>query len=47
MTYLVDVASGFTSSYLFVVGAVLVVLVLWAPTGIVGGIRARWAGWLP
>jgi branched-chain amino acid transport system permease protein len=47
MTYAVDVTSGFTTGYLFVVGAALVVMVLWAPAGIVGGIRARWVAWLP
>jgi len=47
MTYVVDITSGFTTAYLLVVGAVLVVMILWAPAGIVGGIRARWAAWLP
>jgi branched-chain amino acid transport system permease protein len=47
MTYAVDVASGITDAYLIVVGAVLVAAVLWAPVGVVGGIRARWARWLP
>jgi len=47
MTYVVDVASGLTSSYLLVVGAVLLGLILWFPAGVVGGIRTRWAGWLP
>ncbi len=47
MTYVVDVTSGFTSAYLFAVGAVLVALVLWFPAGVVGGLRARWLGWLP
>ena len=47
MTYVVDITSGFTTAYLLVVGAVLVVMTLWAPAGIVGGIRARWAPWLP
>jgi branched-chain amino acid transport system permease protein len=47
MTYVVDVTSGFTTAYLLVVGATLVVTVLWAPAGIVGVIRARWAQWLP
>ena len=47
MTYAVDVASGITDAYLIVVGAVLVAAVLWAPAGVVGGIRARWARWLP
>lgn len=47
MTYLVDVASSLTTGYLIVVGATLVVTILWVPAGIVGGIRARWAPWLP
>jgi branched-chain amino acid transport system permease protein len=47
MTYVVDITSGFTTAYLLVVGAALVVMTLWAPAGIVGGIRARWAAWLP
>lgn len=47
MTYVVDVASGLTTAYLLVVGATLVVVILWAPAGIVGAVRARWARWLP
>jgi branched-chain amino acid transport system permease protein len=47
MTYVVDITSGFTTGYLLVVGAALVIMVLWAPAGIVGAIRARWAPWLP
>ncbi|WP_309663343.1 branched-chain amino acid ABC transporter permease [Tabrizicola sp.] len=47
MFYMVDVASGLTSAYLFVVGAALVVLVLFAPKGILGTIRDRWVRWLP
>ncbi|MGH7313335.1 MAG: branched-chain amino acid ABC transporter permease [Candidatus Rokuibacteriota bacterium] len=47
MTYLVDVTSGLTTGYLMVVGAVLVLTVVWAPAGLVGGIRTRWARWLP
>lgn len=47
MFYLVDVSSGFTSSYLLVVGVVLVLLILWFPKGIMGTIRARWLPWLP
>lgn len=47
MTYIVDVASGVTTAYLIVVGATLVITILWVPTGIVGGLRARWARWLP
>ena len=47
MTYVVDIASGFTTGYLLVVGVVLVAMILWAPAGIVGGIRHRWVAWLP
>lgn len=47
MFYLVDFASDFTSSYLLVVGAVLLILVLWFPKGIMGTLRERWLPWLP
>jgi branched-chain amino acid transport system permease protein len=47
MTYVVDLTSAITTGYLIVVGVVLVVLILWAPAGIVGGVRARWVAWLP
>jgi branched-chain amino acid transport system permease protein len=47
MTYLIDVASGITSSYLFLVGIVLVAVVIRFPRGIIGGVRARWWPWLP
>lgn len=47
MFYLVDFASGLTSAYLMVVGAALVILVLFAPKGILGAIRERWLPWLP
>lgn len=47
MFYLVDVTSSLTSAYLLVVGAALVVLVLFAPKGILGTIRERWLPWLP
>jgi branched-chain amino acid transport system permease protein len=47
MFYLVDVASGFTSAYLLVVGLALVALVLWFPLGILGALRRKWLPWLP
>lgn len=47
MTYVVDTASGLTDSYLIVVGAALIVVIMKFPTGLVGGIRARWLPWLP
>ena len=47
MTYAIDVTSGITDAYLVIVGAALVLTILWAPAGVVGGLRARWARWLP
>ncbi len=47
MFYLIDYASGLTSAYLFFVGLALVLLVLFAPRGILGWIRERAAPWLP
>jgi branched-chain amino acid transport system permease protein len=46
MFYLVDLASGVTSAHLAVVGAALVVLVLFAPRGLLGALRDR-LRWLP
>lgn len=47
MFYLVDYASSLTSAYLLLVGAALVVLILWFPQGILGTVRAKWLPWLP
>lgn len=47
MFYLIDITSGYTEAYLFVVGAVLVALVLFAPKGILGSLRERVFPWLP
>lgn len=47
MFYLVDKSSELTSSYMLVVGAVLVLLVLWFPKGIFGTLRERLVPWLP
>lgn len=47
MFLLIEAASGLTSAYLFLVGLALVVLVLFAPKGILGTIRERWVKWLP
>ena len=47
MFYLIDITSGFTDAYLFVVGAALMVLVLFAPKGILGSLRERALRWLP
>ena len=47
MFYLVDIASGYTTAHMLVVGGALVVLVLAAPRGVLGAVRARAPGWLP
>ena len=47
MFYLIDIASGYTSAYMLVVGFALILLILYFPKGIVGTIRAKWLRWLP
>ena len=47
MYYVVDIASGYTSAYMLIVGAALILLVLYFRKGVVGTIRDRWARWLP
>jgi branched-chain amino acid transport system permease protein len=47
MFYLIDYASSATSAYQFIVGAALVVLILFAPKGILGTLRERGLKWLP
>lgn len=47
MFYLIDKTSEVMSSYLIVVGAVLVALVLFFPKGIAGSLRARYLRWMP
>ncbi|MFA9230294.1 MAG: branched-chain amino acid ABC transporter permease [Microgenomates group bacterium] len=47
MFYVIDIASGLTSAYLMLVGIILVLLVLFAPRGILGTLRERWLKWLP
>ena len=47
MFYLIDYASSVTSAYQFIVGAALILLVLFAPKGILGTLRERHARWLP
>ncbi|WP_121062659.1 branched-chain amino acid ABC transporter permease [Chachezhania antarctica] len=46
MTMLIDRLSGLTTAYLIVVGVLLIVMTLWAPKGILGTIRDKWARWL-
>ena len=45
--YIIDIASGYTSAYLVILGALLVLLILWFPKGILGTLRKRHARWLP
>ena len=47
MQYGVDIASGFTSAWLLLVGLALILLVLFFPRGMLGTLRERWLGWLP
>ncbi|MGC1427584.1 MAG: branched-chain amino acid ABC transporter permease [Albidovulum sp.] len=47
MFYLIDYASSVTDAHQFVTGAALVLLVLFAPKGILGTLRARGLKWLP
>ncbi|MBX3577559.1 MAG: branched-chain amino acid ABC transporter permease [Rhizobiaceae bacterium] len=47
MYYVIDVASGYTTAWLLIVGIVLILLVLFFPRGVLGTIRERWVPWLP
>src|SRR5262249_48763877 len=47
MYYLVDISSELTSSYLIVVGVMLILLVLWFRKGLLGTLRDRAWRWLP
>jgi branched-chain amino acid transport system permease protein len=47
MFYLVDFAGNLTDATLFVVGAALILLILFARTGLLGTLRARALAWLP
>jgi branched-chain amino acid transport system permease protein len=47
MTYIIDIASALTDSYLVVVGLALVLIIMRLPAGVVGGVRSRWPGWVP
>jgi branched-chain amino acid transport system permease protein len=47
MFYIIDIASGYTSAYLVILGVLLVLLILWFPKGIAGTLRKRYVPWLP
>ena len=46
MFYLIDISSEFTNAYLLVAGVVLILLTVFAPQGLAGLVRKRFA-WLP
>lgn len=47
MFYLIDFSSSLTTAYMLVAGAILVLLTLFAPLGLVGELRKRALPWLP
>ena len=47
MFYVIDYASELTSAYLLLVGAGLILIVLFFPKGVLGTLRERWLKWLP
>lgn len=47
MFYLIDISSTYTTAYMLIAGFALVLLTLFAPTGIAGLIRKRIAPWMP
>ncbi len=47
MFYVIDLAARVTDATLLVVGLALLALVLFAPRGLLGSLRARAAAWLP
>ena len=47
MFYLIDLSSGITTAYMLIAGVALVLLTLFAPQGLMGEVRRRWARWLP
>jgi branched-chain amino acid transport system permease protein len=47
MFALIEAATGLTTAHQFITGAALVVLILFAPKGILGAVRERWIKWLP
>ena len=47
MFYLIDYASAVTDAHQFVTGVALILLILFAPKGVLGTIRAKGVRWLP
>lgn len=46
MYYLVDFISGITNNYQLLVGAVLILMIVGFPMGIMGSLRQKWLKWL-
>lgn len=47
MFYVIDYSSGITSAYMLLVGATLILLILFFPRGLLGTVREKWLPWLP
>ncbi|MGQ0565004.1 MAG: branched-chain amino acid ABC transporter permease [Gemmobacter sp.] len=47
MFYVIDLSSLVTTATLFVTGAALLLIVIFAPKGLLGAVRDRWLPWLP
>lgn len=47
MTYLINIASEFTSAYMLIAGLILILLTLFAPHGLAGVLRKKLLPWLP
>jgi branched-chain amino acid transport system permease protein len=47
MFYLIDISSSYTNAYMLVAGLALLLLTLFAPLGLAGTLRKRYAPWLP
>ena len=47
MFYIIDIASDHTAAYLLIAGAVLIILILYFPRGILGTLREKRLRWLP
>lgn len=47
MTYLIDISSEYTDAYILIAGIALILLTLFAPTGIAGALKKKLLPWLP
>lgn len=47
MFYLIDLFSSYTNAYLLATGVVLILLIVYFPSGVLGTLRKKWLRWLP